>query len=199
LKIIFYFDGQNIHHTMKRVGVESYDFDFRGFCVDFVKNWSVTELSIKYYGAIFPREIDEYKHHRDSNFHDHLEKKQKVIVRKGKFNFDRSGKNIYPPHEKGVDVLLAVDLIVDGFHGKYDQAIIVSNDTDLIPAICEAKKTRSSGVKIHNLSTNPLHDFRQNCDNCFMIHERKLKKFNSPQEIKPSTVMLKGLEQKFKK
>jgi hypothetical protein len=40
-----------------------------------------------------------------------------------------------PPEEKGVDVELAVDLIFNGARGNYDVGIVVSTDTDLIPAI----------------------------------------------------------------
>ncbi len=38
-------------------------------------------------------------------------------------------------HEKGVDVLIAVDLLVGAYENLYDTAILVSSDTDLIPAI----------------------------------------------------------------
>lgn len=37
--------------------------------------------------------------------------------------------------EKGIDVKLATDLIVGAIDGKYDEAVIVSSDSDLIPAI----------------------------------------------------------------
>ena len=37
--------------------------------------------------------------------------------------------------EKGIDVKLATDLIVGVIDNKYDTAVIVSSDTDLVPAI----------------------------------------------------------------
>jgi len=37
--------------------------------------------------------------------------------------------------EKGIDVKLAVDLIVGAIDNKYDTAVIVSSDSDIIPAI----------------------------------------------------------------
>jgi uncharacterized LabA/DUF88 family protein len=42
-------------------------------------------------------------------------------------------------YEKGVDVKLAVDLIVGAYENLYDVAIVVSSDTDLIPAIQKVK------------------------------------------------------------
>lgn len=42
-------------------------------------------------------------------------------------------------HEKGVDVNLAVDLLVGAYEKQYDIAILISSDTDLIPAIEKVK------------------------------------------------------------
>ena len=47
-------------------------------------------------------------------------------------------------HEKGVDVQLAVDLLVGAYENKYDTAVLISSDTDLLPAIqkvIDLKKT----------------------------------------------------------
>ena len=43
-------------------------------------------------------------------------------------------------HEKGVDVKIATDLIVGAYEDTYDTAILVSSDTDLIPAIAKVKE-----------------------------------------------------------
>ena len=46
-------------------------------------------------------------------------------------------------HEKGVDVQIAVDILVGTYEDFYDTIILVSSDTDLIPALakaCEMKK-----------------------------------------------------------
>ena len=48
-------------------------------------------------------------------------------------------------HEKGVDVLIAVDLLVGAYENKQDTAILVTSDTDFIPAI---KKVRTMKKKI---------------------------------------------------
>lgn len=47
-------------------------------------------------------------------------------------------------HEKGVDVELAVDLLVGAYENLYDTAVIVSSDTDLIPAMSKAKSLGKS-------------------------------------------------------
>lgn len=38
-------------------------------------------------------------------------------------------------HEKGIDVKIATDLIVGAVDNKYDTAIVISSDTDIVPAI----------------------------------------------------------------
>ena len=48
-------------------------------------------------------------------------------------------------HEKGVDVKIAVDLLVGAYENFYDTAIIISSDTDLVPAI---GKVRSLGKEV---------------------------------------------------
>ena len=48
-------------------------------------------------------------------------------------------------HEKGVDVQIAVDLLAGAYEDRYDTAILVSSDTDLIPALA---KVRAMGKKV---------------------------------------------------
>jgi hypothetical protein len=53
---------------------------------------------------------------------------------------DRSGDTIpavpgKAPREKGIDVLLAIDLAMMAVQGEFDVGILVSADTDLIPAL----------------------------------------------------------------
>ena len=48
-------------------------------------------------------------------------------------------------HEKGVDVKIATDLLVGAYENLYDEAIIISSDTDLIPAM---QKVKQLGKKI---------------------------------------------------
>ena len=48
-------------------------------------------------------------------------------------------------HEKGVDVQIAVDMLVATYEDKAERLLIVSSDTDLIPAI---KKARQKGKQV---------------------------------------------------
>lgn len=63
---------------------------------------------------------------------------QRVIVKKRQLTYpEKWGQPgcIERPREKGVDVSLAVDLVTMAHAGGFDVAVVVSRDTDLIPAI----------------------------------------------------------------
>jgi hypothetical protein len=62
--------------------------------------------------------------------------------------------------EKGSDVNLATHLVVDGFQGEYDMAVVISNDSDLAYPVSVVRKIlkRQIGViaPILNPDTRPL-------------------------------------------
>lgn len=62
----------------------------------------------------------------------------KVTFHKGYFS--GSGK------EKGIDMQLGLDLYIDGLHGRYDEAILMSGDADFYYAV---KRTKELGLPIH--------------------------------------------------
>ena len=55
-----------------------------------------------------------------------------------------------PAQEKGIDVALCIDFVamaIDGLDGLYDVGVIMSTDTDLLPAL-EFTRNRYAGVRI---------------------------------------------------
>ena len=57
--------------------------------------------------------------------------------------------------EKGSDVNLATHLLVDGFRDKYDLAVVVSNDSDLLEPIRFVRKELGKPVGLLNPHKNP--------------------------------------------
>ena len=55
--------------------------------------------------------------------------------------------------EKGIDVKIAVDLLVGAFDHKYDTAIVVSSDSDLVPAIDWVRMRGKKKVEYIGFST----------------------------------------------
>ena len=52
--------------------------------------------------------------------------------------------------EKGSDVNLAINLIIDAYENKYEEALVISNDTDLTNAIRYTKKILKKKIYIVN-------------------------------------------------
>ena len=84
-------------------------------------------------------------------------------------------------HEKGVDVLMAVDLISGAYENEFDTAILVSSDTDLIPAL---KKVRKLGKKIIyvGFGHKPSYAMIAHSDIRRLLQKEELKQFLPPQE-----------------
>lgn len=59
-------------------------------------------------------------------------------------------------HEKGVDVLIAVDLLIGAYENSYDIAILISSDTDLIPAL-EKVRSMKKQVEYIGFSHKPSY------------------------------------------
>ena len=133
-KVAVYIDGSNFYHYLKDEEIsfpKGVKFDFKEF-VGFLIN-SRNCISMRYYTGVF-RNVDNSQRSQDlvrgqQKFLSEIEK-DGFIVKRGRIMYD-SGKT----REKGTDVKIATDLIIGAVDNLYDTAILVSSDTDLIPAI----------------------------------------------------------------
>jgi len=80
--------------------------------------------------------------------------------------------------EKGVDVKLAVDILDMAYQNKYDTAVVVSSDTDLIPGVVRAKEL---GKKIEYIgfSHRPSFGMQRYADISRLLTKIELEKFLS--------------------
>jgi len=88
--------------------------------------------------------------------------------------------------EKGIDVKLAVDLMVGAIDDKYDTAIVISSDTDLVPAIDWIRKRKKKRVEYIGFSipetknhkaTKPTKTMIYNSDVQRVLVESDIRKF----------------------
>ena len=96
-------------------------------------------ISKRYYiGVVRAKENDEkgqkLRKNQQRLFNHLCSPLQGFIVKQG---YLMKNDGVY--HEKGVDVKMAVDLLVGAYEDLYDTAILLSSDTDLIPAIQKIK------------------------------------------------------------
>ncbi len=64
---------------------------------------------------------------------------------------------VIKPEEKGTDVNLATRLLVDGFKNNYEQAVVISNDSDLATPMKYVKEELKLKVSVVNPSKTPTH------------------------------------------
>ncbi len=158
-RIQVYIDGGNFYHlVLKKLNIDSLDFSFDKFIEFLVGERSLELLGKRYYvGTLREIEGDTYSkkamseqtrlfaklekghwHKKTSKLRTRIEK---VVIDQRTLNYkelQRKGvKEVQftRMREKGIDVKLAVDLMIGAMDDRYDTAIIISSDTDLSPAI----------------------------------------------------------------
>ena len=82
--------------------------------------------------------------------------------------------------EKGVDVLLATDMVSLAFRNAYDTAILVSGDSDYVPVVEEIQEL---GKRVENASFKRTGSFelRKVCDR-FILLDNFMDRFSAPLE-----------------
>jgi len=133
-KVAIYIDGSNFYHYLKDKEIsfpKGQRFDFKAFADFLTGNRKC--ISKRYYTGIF-RNVDNSAKSKElvkgqQKFLSELEK-DGFVIKRGRIMYDK-GKT----REKGTDVKIAADLIIGAVDDLYDTAILVSSDTDLIPAI----------------------------------------------------------------
>ncbi|MGB2762767.1 MAG: NYN domain-containing protein [Minisyncoccales bacterium] len=170
-RVFIIIDGSNFYHRLKELKLTNLlDFDYERFTQFLIGKRSL--VLKKYYIGAIRAEIGNLKSQK-------LWRNQRILLgklqRQGwKIGFGHMLKTD-KYHEKGVDVLMAVDLLVGAYENIYDTTILVSSDTDLIPAI---KKARSMKKKIEyiGLSHKPSYALIANSDVRRLLIEDELLK-----------------------
>lgn len=152
-------EGNFYHLVLKKLGIQSVDFDFDKFAYFLAGERGIIKEGKRFYVPTVREKGDEYeskqamsnqtalfsrlissgnwviKHSKlktrvESIKIDNRVKDYQDILRKGiqEIVYKRS-------REKGIDVKIATDLIIGALDKKYDTAILVSSDTDLVPAL----------------------------------------------------------------
>lgn len=107
-------------------------------------------LRVYYYTALpyrgkVPTPEEESRYQRKQGFLDALSRFDFYEVRCGKLKrfFDEEGKPVF--QQKRVDTLMTCDMLRLAYKGRMDRAVIVTGDSDFIPAI---QITKDEGVQI---------------------------------------------------
>ncbi len=144
-RVVVYIDGGNTYRALKNInafdGIRKFSY------LDFV-NFIVGDrilISKRYYIGIVKNHDNTAKGEqmvKDQQKHLEGLRTDGFEVKNGKIMYDSGAIR-----EKGVDVKIAVDLVVGAADNLYDTAIVISSDTDLIPAVKYVKGAKGKKVE----------------------------------------------------
>lgn len=172
-KIAVYIDGSNLYHKLKDLKVShTTNFDYLGLCTQLAREREL--VSCRYYVGVVRAQKDDIVGQRMRQGQQKLFSKLElsgIVIKRG---FLMKNDGVY--HEKGVDVQMATDLLIGAYENMYDTAVIVSSDTDLIPAI---KKVRYLGKKAEYIgfSHSPSLGLQKNVDLSRLLIRDDIEKF----------------------
>lgn len=130
-RVAIFIDGSNFYQRIRDTGIpRGSRFDYSSLAHLLTRGRTL--VSKRYYIGVVRN-------------HDHSAKSQQLVDSQQRFlsNLETEGYGIergrivydHKIREKGVDVKIAVDLIVGATSDQFDTAVVASSDTDLIPAI----------------------------------------------------------------
>ena len=183
-KVCIFIDSGNFYHlVLKRIGVHELEFNFEEFVKFLADGREIAKEGKRFYVGTVRETKDGHESksamaNQTKLFSELMKsgnwaiKTSKLRTRTEKLKIDDRvtnykeiiGKGITEiehkrSREKGIDVKLAVDLMAGSIDGKYDTAIVVSSDTDLVPAIDWVRKRQKKRVEYIGFSVpriNPV-------------------------------------------
>ena len=142
-RVAFFIDGFNMYHSLKENAPDCRWLNLAKLCAGFLKEGEVVSR-IYYFSAYatWLNDIDKIKKHQ---LYVNRLAKEGVIPIMGKFKektvFCPNCKTQFTKHEeKQTDVNIALKIVSGAMLNEYDTAILVSGDTDMIPAIRTVKE-----------------------------------------------------------
>jgi len=137
-----FIDGSNMYHSLKS-HFRRTDIDIGRFCHKLVGKRRL--VRIYYYNAQVGQKEEPDRYKDQKKFFDSVHATPYTELRLGRlvyFNWPGT-----PPYEKGVDIMLATDMITHSYKGNYDTAILVGGDSDYVGAV-QAVKDNGKNLEV---------------------------------------------------
>ena len=141
-KVMIFIDGSNLYHSLKSFFRRT-DLDIGKFCNKLLDKRRL--IRIYYYNARVGLKEEPERHHDQQKFFNSVEAIPYCELRLGRLVYNNWPSA--PPYEKGVDILLATDMITHGFKNNYDVTILVAGDNDYVGAL-QAVKDNGKNVEV---------------------------------------------------
>jgi len=174
-RVFIILDGSNFYHHLKSKQLNfknTSKFDYKGFVYWLARNRKI--ISYIYYVGLIRGRKDNQKSmelvKRQQRLFSFL-KNQGWLIETG-FMMENDGRY----YEKGVDVKIAVDILDKAHKDEYDTVIVISSDTDLLPAI-QRIKGMNKKIEYIGFAYNPSFAMQQYADVSKLLAKEELEKF----------------------
>lgn len=136
-RVIVYIDGFNLYFGIKEAGFEQYKWlDLHLLAFNLLQS-NQELVEVKYFTSRVSNNPDKQK--RQSTYIDALEIKNVQIFyghyQSGNIECKRCGNNWRTYNEKMTDVNIATQMLIDAYQDRFDMAMLISGDSDLVPPI----------------------------------------------------------------
>jgi len=162
-RVAIFIDGSNLYHALKS-NFKRHDLNFADFTA---KLCGGRRLFRTYYYNVLQDPVQRPDGSREQQeFLDVLRKTPYIEVRLGS---TKTSQRV--PVEKGIDVMLATDLLYFAWNDFYDVAILVSGDADFAYAI-QAVKNKGKHVEVAYFESGVSRDLLEVADNRLCLDRR---------------------------
>ena len=141
-RVMIFIDGSNLYHSLKGFFKRT-DIDIGKFSDKLLDKRRL--IRIYYYNARVGQREEPERYHDQQKFFGGITAIPYTELRLGRLVYNNWPAS--PPYEKGVDILLATDMITHGFKNNYDVAILVAGDNDFVGAI-QAVKDNGNNLEV---------------------------------------------------
>ncbi len=141
-RLMIFIDGSNMYHSLKAYFKRT-DIDIGKFCGKLVEKRRL--IRIYYYNARVGLREEPERYRDQQKFFDGVTAIPYTELRLGRLVYNNWPNS--PPYEKGVDIMLATDMLTHSFKNNYDVAILVAGDNDYMGAI-QAVKDNGKNVEV---------------------------------------------------
>lgn len=175
---IIFIDGNNFYHNLKQMKIKPSNIDFEKLTEFICNHFNLSLKEVKYYNSMPTLRDGKNLYYSHLKFIDELKRLPKFIVKTRKLQVHSTKELLKEKHElidsmdlcdnckpivmenlldtignvkkkeKGVDIMLAVDLVECSLKNKADNLIIVSGDADFVPAMELAKQDNTEVLSV---------------------------------------------------
>ena len=165
-RMVIFIDGSNLYHAL-RANFRRYDLNFAEFAR---KLCGERRLFRTYYYNVLQDPNQRAEGHREQqDFLNALRETPYLEVRLGS---TKLAQGILV--EKGIDVMLATDLLHFAWNGLYDVAVLVSGDSDFAYAL-QAVKNMGKHVEVAYFESSVSRDLLDVADNRHLLDPKFFK------------------------